>query len=179
MDPASSAVPNRSVTGTNESSSGNPIRPPESVWDYPRPPSVEDDHRRVRVMVGETALADSVTSVRVLETSHPPVFYLPRQDVDMSWLLTNAHMSVCEYKGRARYFDLCLPDRVVWNVAWTYPDPSPGYDRLRGMIAFYPSRVSCYVDEVSVTPQEGDFYGGWITPEITGPFKGAPGTSGW
>lgn len=124
-------------------------------------------------------MGSTTSSVRVLETSHPPVFYIPNRDVEMEWLMMNSHTTVCEFKGRARYYDLLLPERVVWNVGWTYPDPTPEFRQLHGMIAFYPAKVDCYVDDVRVSSQEGGFYGGWITPEIEGPFKGAPGTTGW
>lgn len=154
-------------------------RPTESVWDYPRPPVVVPDDRPVRVETSETVLGATTSSVRVLETSHPPVFYIPERDVEMEWLMMNSHTTVCEFKGRARYYDLLLPGRVVWNVGWTYPDPTPEFRQLQGMIAFYPAKVDCYVDDVRVGSQEGGFYGGWITPEIEGPFKGAPGTTGW
>ena len=151
----------------------------ESVWDYPRPPIVESDDRVVKVMAGDRILAETTSSVRVLETSHPPVFYIADHDVDMNWLLQNDHVTVCEFKGRARYYDLCLPSGVVWNVAWTYPDPNCGFEVLAHRLAFYPGKADCFVDGLRVVPQEGDFYGGWITPEIEGPFKGGPGTTGW
>ena len=146
----------------------------ESVWDYPRPPRVEASRERIRVVAGMT-LADSQRALRVLETSHPPVYYLPPRDVDMNQLTQSERTTYCEFKGRAVYWS--LPH--VRNVAWSYPEPLPGFESLRDYIAFYPSRVDCFVGEERVQAQAGDFYGGWITPDIVGPFKGAPGTQGW
>ncbi len=151
----------------------------ESVWDYPRPPRVELDDRRVVVMSGEIELATTTIAHRVLETSHPPVFYIPAQHVGWAHLKPNRHTTFCEYKGRANYFDLKGGAQVIRNVAWTYRTPSPGFEQLRDMVAFYPGKVDCYVEGVKVEPQAGDFYGGWITPEIDGPFKGGHGTTGW
>ena len=151
----------------------------ESVWDYPRPPRVEIDDRRVVVMSGESELANSTIAHRVLETSHPPLFYIPAQHVKWAHLKPSRHTTYCEYKGRASYFDLKTGSRSDRNVAWTYRTPSRGYEQLRDMVAFYPGKVECFVDGTRVEPQAGDFYGGWITPEIEGPFKGGPGTFGW
>ena len=149
----------------------------ESVWDYPRPPVVRRDDRYIRVTDGEQTVAESRRAVRVLETSHPPVFYLPSSDVEMSLLTQNERSTFCEFKGRAVYWDLSGTDRT--SVAWSYPDPNPGFELITGHLAFYPSKVDCFVDDEEVTAQEGDFYGGWITSEILGPFKGGPGTWGW
>ena len=145
-------------------------RQKESVWDYPRPPAVESDDRVIVVRYRGVTVAQAPASIRVLETSHPPVFYLDADDVDLRYLAKNSRTTVCEYKGAARYFDLVLSPEVV-NVAWTYPDPAPGYEALRGRIAFYPSKVDCFVDGEMVVAQNSDFYGGWITGEISGPFK--------
>lgn len=147
----------------------------ESVWDYPRPPVVRADSRSVRVANGDQTIAESTRSVRVLETSHPPVFYVPRSDVDMSLLMQNNRSTVCEFKGRAVYWDL----DAIRDVAWSYPDPTPGFEAITDYLAFYPSKVDCFVDNEPVQAQEGDFYGGWITAEVRGPFKGGPGTWGW
>lgn len=151
----------------------------ESVWDYPRPPAVVPDTRLVTVLNGDQVLASTTNSLRVLETSHPPVFYLPPADVDMEVLRLNRHHTFCEYKGRASYYDLASPHASTRNVAWTYPDPAAGYESLKDMVAFYPAKVDCFVADETVHTQEGDFYGGWITSEIVGPFKGGPGTLGW
>lgn len=153
----------------------------ESVWDYPRPPRLERSARRVTVRHAGVLVADSVNSWRVLETSHPPVHYIPRADVDAELLRENpGERSFCEFKGFATYWDLVTPGARVVRAAWSYPEPSPAYTALAGALAFYPSRVDeCRLDDELVRAQEGDFYGGWITAEITGPFKGGPGTTGW
>jgi uncharacterized protein (DUF427 family) len=154
--------------------------PVESVWDYPRPPRIEPSTRRVRVEHGEVAIVDTSSALRVLETSHPPVYYVPRGDVQAGTLEPSARRSFCEFKGAASYWDLTVGERRSVDAAWSYEDPSPGYEQLRGMIAFYPSRVDrCLLDDEGVEAQEGDFYGGWITAEVSGPFKGGPGSAGW
>ena len=155
-------------------------RPRESVWDYPRPPRVERDDRRVRVVLGDVVMADTTRALRVLETSHPPAFYIPREDVRGEHLGPAAGRTWCEWKGHAAYEDVVVGDRVAARAAWHYPDPAPAYADLAGHVAFYPGRVdACFVGDERVRAQEGDFYGGWITSEIEGPFKGAPGTRGW
>ena len=152
----------------------------ESVWDYPRPPRVEASPRRIRVVVNGVTIADTTRAFRVLETSHPPVYYIPPQDVCREYLRLSRRRTFCEFKGSASYYDLEVGERVVCDAAWYYPDPSPGYEAIRDHLAFYPGRVDeAYVDEERVTAQEGDFYGGWITPDIEGPFKGASGTRDW
>lgn len=156
-----------------------PARATESVWDFPRPPRVESDDRHIRVLSGDMVIADSHRGSRVLETSHPPVFYIPPDDVDFDLLEPSRRRTFCEFKGEATYWDLNSTKRQIANVAWSYPDPTPGYESITGWVAFYPSLVDCLVDDEKVKAQEGDFYGGWITPEITGPFKGGPGTWGW
>jgi len=134
----------------------------------------------VRVEHAGVTVADSTGAVRVLETSHPPVYYLPPADVRMESLRPSSRRTFCEFKGEAAYYDLVAGDQVVENAAWYYPHPSPGYEAIRDHIAFYPARVdACFVDDERVTPQTGDFYGGWITSEIDGPIKGGPGTAGW
>jgi uncharacterized protein (DUF427 family) len=152
----------------------------ESVWEYPRPPKVERTTKHVRVVLDGVTIADTHRAVRVLETSHPPSYYIPPEDVRREFLTTSATRTTCEFKGRARYFSLQVGDRSVQDVAWTYPAPSPGYEAIRDHVAFYPSRVdACYVGDERVQAQEGDFYGGWITADIVGPFKGGAGTAGW
>lgn len=146
------------------------------MWDYPRPPAVVADDRRVTVAIDGEIVADTTRAVRVLETSHPPVFYVPVADIDMAKLRANPKRSFCEYKGTAIYWDITNGAR---EVGWSYPTPSLGYETLEDRIAFYAGKVDCTVDGEAVQPQPGDFYGGWITAEITGPFKGGPGTSGW
>jgi uncharacterized protein (DUF427 family) len=152
----------------------------ESVWDYPRPPRVEPSARRIRVVVDGIVIADSHRAVRVLETSHPPGWYVPAEDVRMDLLRLTGRQTVCEFKGTARYFTISGsgPDRD--DAAWSYPRPLPGYEAIAGHIAFYPGRVDkAWVDDERVVSQAGDFYGGWITSDVTGPFKGGPGTRGW
>lgn len=152
----------------------------ESVWDYPRPPRVERSGRRVRVMVGGVVVADTTNAVRVLETSHPPVWYIPPQDVRMDLLERAPGTSSCEYKGRATYRTLRLGARVIADACWVYEQPAPGYASIRDHLAFYPGRVdACTVDGERVMPQAGGFYGGWITSDVVGPFKGVRGTIGW
>ena len=149
----------------------------ESVWDYPRPPRVEPSPAHVVVELDGQVLADTRRSLRVLETSHPPVYYLPAADVRADRLRPSARRpTVCEFKGTARYYD--AGDRSA--VAWSYPSPSPGYEAIAGHFAFYPGRVdAATVDGEQVKAQPGDFYGGWITSTVTGPFKGGPGTTDW
>ncbi len=152
----------------------------ESVWDYPRPPRVEPAARPVRVAFGGRDVAASTQALRVLETSHPPAYYIPPGDVARGVLAPSARRSVCEYKGVAHYWTLVVDGQESVDAAWSYPDPAPGYEELRGHLCFYAGRVdACYVGDEQVVPQEGDFYGGWITSDVIGPFKGGPGTFGW
>ena len=152
----------------------------ESVWDYPRPPRLEAVARRLRVEFAGRTIADSVAAYRVLETSHPPVYYLPPGDVDRDVLFPASGESFCEFKGRAIYFDLVVGERRAVEAAWAYPLPTRAFAPLAHHLAFYASRVdACYVDDERVAAQAGDFYGGWITHDVVGPFKGEPGTLGW
>ena len=152
----------------------------ESVWDYPRPPRVELSPRHIRVVFNETTIAETNRAFRVLETSHPPVYYIPPEDVQKQFLSPSDNQSYCEFKGLATYYILKVVERVVKNAAWSYHNPSSGYESIKDHLAFYPGRVdACYVDDERVQAQEGDFYGGWITSDIEGPFKGGPGTAGW
>lgn len=152
----------------------------ESVWDYPRPPRLERTGVRVTVMHAGRMIADSDRCWRVLETSHPPVYYVPRDDIAGGVLQPGAGRSYCEFKGVAGYWDLVAGGVRVQRAGWSYEHPSPAYAEIAGAVAFYPSRVGeCRVAGELVRPQEGDFYGGWITADITGPFKGGPETTGW
>lgn len=152
----------------------------ESVWDYPRPPRIEASAKLIQVTFAATLVAETRRAKRVLETSHPPVYYLPREDVVTACLAEADRQTWCEFKGNARYFDVVVGDRRAVAAAWTYPDPSPGYEAIRGHLAFYASKMdTCLVDGQQVRPQEGDFYGGWITDDIVGPFKGGGGTGTW
>ena len=149
----------------------------ESVWEYPRPPRVEPSAARVVVELDGEVLADTRRSLRVLETSHPPVYYIPAADVRTERLRASARpVTWCEYKGAARYYD--AGGRTA--AAWSYPSPSPGYEAIAGHFAFYLGRVDrATVDGEQAEAQPGDFYGGWITSAVTGPFKGGPDTMGW
>lgn len=152
----------------------------ESVWDYPRPPRIEADARRVRVEHGGVRIADSRRALRVLETAGPPCFYLPRQDVRLDLLEPTARTTFCEWKGVARYWSLRVGGHFVAEAAWSYPEPEAGFESIASHLAFFAGRVdACWVDDERVSPQPGDFYGGWITPEIAGPFKGEPGSENW
>lgn len=152
----------------------------ESVWDYPRPPAVRPDDRLVTVTVDNEEVARSVDTIRILETSHPPTFYIPARDVRLERLEPSMRTSFCEFKGQAAYFDIRVGGRVIRSAAWCYPEPSAGYESIAGFFAFYSSKVDeCTVGGQVVTPQHGDFYGGWITPDVVGPFKGEPGTMSW
>ena len=152
----------------------------ESVWDYPRPPRIEKTSKRLVVEAGGQVIADTTRGVRVLETSHPPTYYIPMDDVEMALLRLSSRRSVCEFKGEARYYDLVAGGSVRPAVAWFYPQPWSGFEALRDHLSFFASRVdACAVDGEAVFAQEGDFYGGWITADLVGPFKGAPGTLGW
>jgi len=153
---------------------------PESVWDYPRPPRVEPSARRVRIVLGGAVIADSVRSHRVLETSHPPVYYLPLEDIAPEALVPSpGRTTFCEWKGSASYFDAIGGDgRRVERAAWTYLTPSPGFESIRDAVAFYPARMDeCTLDGEVVQPQDGGFYGGWITSDVLGPFKGGAATT--
>jgi len=152
----------------------------ESVWDYPRPPSAERTGRHVLVEVGGRVVADTTRAIRVCETSHPPVFYVPRDDVADGVLEPAPGTSWCEWKGAATYWDVVVAGSRVRAAGWSYEQPSPGYEHLRGAIAFYPGRVDrATVDGEVVRAQPGDFYGGWITDEVVGPFKGGPTSLWW
>jgi uncharacterized protein (DUF427 family) len=152
----------------------------ESVWDYPRPPRVEPEPRRARIVLAGSTIASSDRAMRVLETSHPPGIYLPREDFSREALTPHPHRTGCEWKGMASYWDLNAGDVTIPAAAWSYESPSPGFEAIAGFVSVYPGRVdACLLDDEQVRPQEGNFYGGWITDEIVGPFKGAPGTWGW
>jgi uncharacterized protein (DUF427 family) len=148
----------------------------ESVAAYPRPPALVADGRWIRVEVFGRVLAESRRSLRVLETFHPPTFYLPPESFDASLLRPAAGRSFCEWKGVARYFDVMAPDgRALERVVWSYPEPTAAFAPLAGWYALYPGRMDgCWLDGAPVTPQPGGFYGGWITSELVGPFKGDP-----
>ncbi len=152
----------------------------ESVWDYPRPPVVRNTGKHIEVFFNNILIADSTDTKRVLETSSPPVYYIPPADIEMKYLIESDKITYCEWKGEAHYYTVAVHDRRAKDAAWFYPDPAPGYESIKDYVAFYPRLMdACYVDGEIVKPQPGTFYGGWITSDIVGPFKGEPGTGGW
>jgi uncharacterized protein (DUF427 family) len=152
----------------------------ESVWSYPRPPRVERVEPRIRVELDDRTLADTVQALRVCETASPPAYYIPRGDVEMGLLERSPRRSCCEWKGMAAYWSVRVGDSVVKDAGWSYPTPWPGFEAIRDWIAFHPGRVdACWVGVHRVRPQPGSFYGGWITPNLVGPFKGSPGSEHW
>lgn len=161
-----------------------PIKPgpgQESVWSYPRPPRIERfDGHRLLVFFGEEVIADTRRAIKYMETSHPPSYYIPFADVKRESLIESSRTSVCEYKGGARYLSVVVGDREARDAVWHYPEPRAPYEALADHACFYPQKMDeCRVDGEIVVPQPGQFYGGWITSDIVGPFKGAPGTLGW
>lgn len=152
----------------------------ESVWDYPRPPRLERSDRHVVVRLGGEVVAETRAAWRVLETSHPPGWYVPRTDVADGVLVASDRRSWCEFKGEAAYWTVRAGSETRPDAAWSYPRPTPPYADMAGAVAFYPGLMDeCLVDGERVRPQAGGFYGGWITGDVTGPFKGEPGTMSW
>ncbi|NMM48447.1 DUF427 domain-containing protein [Marinigracilibium pacificum] len=160
-----------------------PVKPKkgqESVWDYPRPPKLEKTNKLIEVWHKGICLARSNGAYRVLETSHPPQYYIPPSDVQMQYLLPSDLETHCEWKGTGNYYDLYLENELNENVAWTYMSPNNSFSLIKGYLAFYAGMIDkCMVDNESVTPQPGKFYGGWITSDVVGPFKGEEGSWGW
>ena len=152
----------------------------ESVWDYPRPPRLEPVAGRVRVEFAGEVIAETKSALRVCETASPATYYVPEADVRSEWLEPSDSQSFCEWKGAARYWSIRVGARHAVNAAWSYPRPTAPFEALAGHFAFFAGRVdACYVGGERVTPQPGGFYGGWVTPNVVGPFKGEPGTEGW
>ena len=152
----------------------------ESVWDYPRPPRLEHTNDHIVVTHNGVVLVDTKSPLRVLETSHPPTYYLPFTDVDMTFIEPVEGSTFCEWKGRASYGDIVVGNQRLERAAWWYPEPTAGFVDIFQHLALYPGRVDhCTVNGEQVQAQDGDFYGGWITSWVKGPFKGAPGTLGW
>lgn len=152
----------------------------ESVWDYPRPPRLEDFRGVIRLRFGGILIAETRNAKRVLETSHPPTYYIPLQDVAAKYLRKASGESYCEWKGTAQYYSLAIENNIAEKAAWYYPNPSPAFAALKNHIAFYASALEeCTVNGEQVKPQPGGFYGGWITSNIVGPFKGEAGSEGW
>lgn len=160
-----------------------PIQPSpgqESVWDYPRPPRLEPSSKHIQIIFNGVTIADSQHNYRILETSHPPVYYISPEDIQMEYLQQSDRQSFCEWKGTAGYYTVIVGDRQSVDAAWYYPNPTSTFSPIKDYVAFYPSRMdTCYLDGEKVEPQPGDFYGGWITNNIVGPFKGAAGSWGW
>lgn len=150
-----------------------------SVWDFPRPPVLSPEAREVTVRWGTRLIAKTCRAVRVLETSHPPSYYLPRADIEQGLLEAAGGGSLCEWKGPARYWSLVDGNLRLERIAWSYPSPLPGAEALADCVAFYARGLECTVGGQPVVPQAGPFYGGWITHELVGPFKGEPGSEGW
>jgi uncharacterized protein (DUF427 family) len=159
----------------------DPIGPgQESVWDYPRPPVIDPSDEEIIVVLGGVEICETRISWRVLETTHPPTYYLPRSAFRSGALQRGTGSSICEWKGRATYFDLVGGTRVARQAAWAYEDPAPGFLPLRDHVAVYPGLVDlCLVDGERVEPQPGGYYGGWITSRVVGPFKGTTGSETW
>ena len=152
----------------------------ESVWDYPRPPKLELTGKNLKIVFNGEVIAETNRAYRVLETSHPPVYYFPPEDTRMEFLSEAKGASFCEWKGSAGYYDLRVGGQSIKNAGWFYREPTRKFAEIKDYIAFYPSKPdACYVDDELVQSQEGDFYGGWITQNIVGPFKGGAGTWGW
>ena len=153
---------------------------PERVADYPRPPRLEPVPQRLRIVLGGQTIADTTAGFRVLETTHPPTYYLPPDAFAPGSLLRSARSSFCEWKGTASYLALRAGDRTAQDCAWTYATPTAGFEPIRDHIAVYPAAMdACFVGDEAVRPQPGGFYGGWITRNLVGPFKGGAGTAGW
>jgi uncharacterized protein (DUF427 family) len=150
----------------------------ESVWDYPRPPALVACEKLIKVKYGDRIIGRSDRCLRILETASPPTYYLPPDDIDMRQVQPTSGSSFCEWKGSAQYWSLAqAPDKPP--VGWSYPHPNPAFKAIENWLCFYPSRVSCFIDGEIVRAQASEFYGGWITDEIIGPFKGDPGTGHW
>jgi len=152
----------------------------ESVWSYPRPAVAEPSPHRLRIVHRGVIVAETRKGIRTLETSHPPSYYFPPEDITPSVLRLSRRRSFCEWKGEAIYFDVVVNGDTLHDAAWSYPDPHPAFSCLRDCVAFYAGPFDdCFVDDERVTPQPGNFYGGWVTSHVAGPFKGAPGSSFW
>jgi len=150
-----------------------------SVWDFPRPPRLVPDSREVVVMWGNLEVAHTKRAIMALETAHPPTFYLPWEDINQNLFQPAGGGSFCEWKGPAKYWSLVDGAHSLVKVAWSYPSPLPGAELIKDCVALYANSLQCNVGGQPVSPQPGGFYGGWITPELVGPFKGVPGSSGW
>lgn len=159
----------------------DPVGPgQESVWDYPRPARCERSSKHLIVEHSGEVIAETRAAFRVIETSHPPVYYFPPQDIASGKLVKTPKQTFCEWKGYADYWDIVVNHIRVSNAAWSYPDPSPAFRVMKDHVAFYPHLVDrCIADCAEIKPQPGNYYGGWITLDVVGPFKGEPGTEFW
>jgi len=155
-------------------------KPIESVWDFPRPPRLERVEWRVRVVHAGATVVDAPHAIRILETSQPPAYYVAAEFVDLDLLEPSEFRTLCEWKGVAEYTDIVVGDQRVADAGWSYSAPTESNEAIGGHWAFYAQKVDeCWIDDERVTSNEGSFYGGWVTANVTGPFKGAPGTSHW
>lgn len=152
----------------------------ESVWDYPRPPRIEPFDGHIRIIFNDQIILDTNAAYRILETSHPPTYYLPMGDFKSGVLKPTVGGSFCEYKGMARYFSIVMHSKIANRAAWGYPDVKGTYVALKNCVAVYAQLMdACYVNDEKAKAQDGGFYGGWVTSNIVGPFKGGEGTWGW
>ncbi|GAP99220.1 DUF427 domain-containing protein [Leptolyngbya sp. NIES-2104] len=152
----------------------------ESVWDYPRPPRLEPVHKRIQIVFNEVTIVDTVKAMRVLETSHPPTYYIPPDDIGQHYLIPSNRSTFCEWKGQGSYYSVKVGEKIAVDVAWYYSSPTPNFQAIENYVAFYAAPMdACYVDGEKVIPQPGQFYGGWITSDVVGPFKGETGSWGW
>ncbi len=149
----------------------------ESVWDYPRPPALLDCVQLIEVKAGDTLIARSNNSKRVLETASPPTIYIPPADIQLQELIQVSGNSYCEWKGAAQYWS--LSSNSLDSIGWSYPNPNPAFASISDWLCFYPGRIECYIDGERVRPQDGGFYGGWVTNNIVGPWKGGTNTGHW
>lgn len=147
----------------------------EKVCDYPHSPKVEGTSKNVKIVFNDVVIAETTNAIRVLQKDHPPVYYIPQKDIHMEYLTATSKTSTCEFKGKAFYYDIKVGPKSVAGVGWTYPEPTKGYEAITNYIAFYPGKMdACYVDGERVTPEPGDYFGGWVTKDIVGPFEAAP-----
>lgn len=152
----------------------------ESVWDYPRPPALRRVTARVRIEFAGSVIADTERAWQVLETSHPPTYYLPMDAIAPGCLVPAQGQSYCEWKGNAVYWSVRVGERIAPRCGWSYPSPTSPFAAIKDHVAFYASAMdACWVGDERVQPQPGGFYGGWITSRVVGPFKGEPGTQSW
>ena len=160
-----------------------PIQPQpgqESVWDYPRPPRLEPVEKRIQIIFNGVTIVDTHRAMRVLETSHPPTYYSPPEDIQQQYLIPSSRSTFCEWKGRGNYYSVQVGEKTAIDVAWYYSNPTPEFETMKNYVAFYATPMdACFIGDEKVTPQPGQFYGGWITSDVVGPFKGEMGSWGW